>query len=198
MSLVALVLDFFIDVKFLNDLSSETLMDVQNIHFDDKVLMAMAFYEIPATLCVPLTAYIMYKMAWTSNLKVNLMGEVLMISVAYLFEDGPELMLQYLYVDKYSGTKYSDSIYKDGYETDGRLTVLGSSVISFMIALFSMANLITMFEDVELYLDVRSVRDYIRFIDQKSTADDAKPDNKEVKTSNLPKLVALLKDMAIE
>ena len=61
-----------------------------------------------------------------------------------------------------------------------------------------MANLITMFEDVELYLDVRSVRDYIRFIDQKSTADNVKPDNKEVKTSNLPKLVALLKDMAIE
>ena len=57
-------------------------------------------------------------------------------TVAYLFEDGPELMLQYLYVDKYSGTKYDEKIYKDGYETDGRLTVLGSSVISFMIALF--------------------------------------------------------------
>ena len=61
-----------------------------------------------------------------------------------------------------------------------------------------MANLITMFEDVELYLDVRSVRDYIRFIDEKSTPNDAKSDSKEIKTSNLPKLVALLKDMAIE
>ena len=56
-------------------------MDVKHIHFDENALMAMAFYEIPATLCVPLTAFIMYKMAWTSNLKVNLMGEVLMISV---------------------------------------------------------------------------------------------------------------------
>ena len=48
--------------------------------------MAMAFYEIPATLCVPLTAYIIYKMAWTSNLKVNLMGEVLMISVRVTYD----------------------------------------------------------------------------------------------------------------
>ena len=55
-----------------------------------------------------------------------------------------------------------------------------------------------MFEDVELYLDVRSVRDYIRFIDEKSTTDNVKTDSKEIKTSNLPKLVALLKDMAIE
>ena len=55
---------------------------------------------------------------------------------------------------------------------------------------FSMANLITMFEDVELYLDVRSVRDYIKDIDRKKLEEHLVP--------QLPKLVALLKEMGKE
>ena len=38
-SIMSLVLDYFIDVKFLNDLSTETLMDVKYIHFDEQVRM---------------------------------------------------------------------------------------------------------------------------------------------------------------
>ena len=63
----------------------------------------MAFYEIPAMFCIPLTAYICHQMAWSRNMQYNLIGEVLMISISYLMEDGPELLLQYFYVDKYSG-----------------------------------------------------------------------------------------------
>ena len=40
-SILCLVLDNFIDIKFLSDLSVETLMDVKYIHFDEKVNEAL-------------------------------------------------------------------------------------------------------------------------------------------------------------
>ena len=46
-----------------------------------------------------------YKMSFTSNLKTNLMGEVLIINVSYLLEDAVELMMQYVYFDKYAGVR---------------------------------------------------------------------------------------------
>ena len=119
----------------------------------------MALYEIPAMLAVPLTAYIVYQMAWSRNMQYNLMGEILMISVSYLMEDGPELLLQYFYVDKYSGTRYPN--YPDKFETNGRAIVFASSFISLLIAIGSMANLISLFVEVQFYLDVRAVRTYL-------------------------------------
>ena len=44
-------------------------------------------------------------MSFTSNLKTNLMGEVLIINVSYLLEDAVELMMQYFYFDKYAGVR---------------------------------------------------------------------------------------------
>ena len=44
-------------------------------------------------------------MSFTSNLKTNLMGEVLIINVSYLLEDAVELMMQYVYFDKYAGVR---------------------------------------------------------------------------------------------
>ena len=119
----------------------------------------MALYEIPAMFAVPLTAYLVYKMAWSRNMQYNLMGEILMISVSYLMEDGPELLLQYFYVDKYSGTRYPD--YPDKFETNGRLIVFASSLVSLLIAIGSIANLISLFVEVQFYLDVRAVRNYL-------------------------------------
>ena len=49
-----------------------------------------------------------------------------------------ELILQYFYVDKYSGTNYD---YPDGFQTNGRMIVFASSFISLMIAIGGMANL---------------------------------------------------------
>jgi len=105
-----------------------------------KAILAMALYEIPAMFTVPLTAYIVYKMAWSRNMQYNLMGEILMISVSYLMEDGPELLLQYFYVDKYSGTYYSEEIYPDNFTTNGRAIVLASSSVSLLIAIGSMGQ----------------------------------------------------------
>ena len=45
-------------------------------------------------------------MSFTSNLKTNLMGEVLIINVSYLLEDAVELMMQYFYFDKYAGVRH--------------------------------------------------------------------------------------------
>ena len=80
-------------------------------------------------------------MAWKRNLRDNLYGEgtwwdlptlfsdsldlllgfktaqsnhlltVIIVSLAYLLEDGPELILQYYWVDRYAGMKYE---YPDG------------------------------------------------------------------------------------
>ena len=44
-SLLALVGDFFIDVYFLHGLSTDTLIDVKNIHFEKGALIAMVFFE---------------------------------------------------------------------------------------------------------------------------------------------------------
>lgn len=49
-----------------------------------------------------------------------------------------ELILQYFYVDKYSGTNYD---YPDNFQTNGRMTVFASSLISLLIAIGGMANL---------------------------------------------------------
>ena len=118
----------------------------------------MALYEIPVMLATPLTAYVVYKMAWSHNIQSNLIGEVLIISLGYVLEDGPEMFLQYFYVDKYSGTDYK---YPDNFQTSGRLTVLMSSFISFMIALFNILNLLSLYSEMRLYLRFRIIRNYL-------------------------------------
>ena len=45
-SLLALVGDFFIDVYFLHGLSTDTLIDVKNIHFEKSALLAMFFLNL--------------------------------------------------------------------------------------------------------------------------------------------------------
>lgn len=115
----------------------------------------MALYEIPVMFATPLTAYVVYKMAWSHNIQSNLIGEVLIISLGYVLEDGPEMFLQYFYVDKYSGTDYS---YPDNFATSGRATVLMSSFISLMIALFNIVNLLSLYGEFRLYLRFRSFR----------------------------------------
>lgn len=157
-SILGLLADFFIDIKFLQDLSTETLMDIKFIHINPGAVKAMALYEIPVMLATPLTAYVVYKMAWSHNIQSNLIGEVLIISLGYVLEDGPEMFLQYFYVDKYSGTDYK---YPDNFQTSGRLTVLMSSFISFMIALFNILNLLSLYSEMRLYLRFRSIRNYL-------------------------------------
>ena len=53
-------------------------------------------------------------------------------------EDGPELMLQYYFVDKYAGTNYD---YPDGTTFSGRAIVVFSSFASLTVAIIGLANL---------------------------------------------------------
>ena len=77
-------------------------------------------------------------MSWSRNLQTNLIGEVIIISLQYLMEDGPELMLQYYFVDKYAGTNY---VYPDGTTFSGRAIVVFSSFASLTVAIIGLANL---------------------------------------------------------
>ena len=91
-----------------------------------------------AFFCLPITAFVFYKMSWSRNLQTNLIGEVIIISLQYLMEDGPELMLQYYFVDKYAGTNYD---YPDGTTFSGRAIVVFSSFASLTVAIIGLANL---------------------------------------------------------
>ena len=71
-------------------------------------------------------------MSWSHNIQTNLIGEVIIISLQYLMEDGPELILQYYFVDKYAGTNY---IYPDGTTFTGRAIVICSSLASLGMVL---------------------------------------------------------------
>jgi len=157
-SLLALVGDFFIDVYFLHGLSTDTLIDVKNIHFEKGALIAMVFFEFTAFFCLPITAFVFYKMSWSRNLQTNLIGEVIIISLQYLMEDGPELMLQYYFVDKYAGTNYD---YPDGTTFSGRAIVVFSSFASLTVAIIGLANLASLYHEVQFWLTLRAVRTYL-------------------------------------
>ena len=73
-SLIALVLDFFIDVYFLHGLSTDTLIDVKYIHFEYAALIVMVIFEFTAFCCLPVTAFVFYKMVYFINLRRDIHG----------------------------------------------------------------------------------------------------------------------------
>ena len=70
-SLIALVGDFFIDVYFLQGLSTDTLIDVKYIHFEYGALLTMVCFEFSAFLCLPITAFVFYKVKFAENFSKN-------------------------------------------------------------------------------------------------------------------------------
>ena len=70
-SLIALVGDFFIDVYFLHGLSTDTLIDVKNIHFEKAALIAMVFFEFtgkdPHASAPPITVHFRLLAATTTH-----------------------------------------------------------------------------------------------------------------------------------
>ena len=114
------------------------LIDVKYIHFETGALIGMVFFEFTAFLCLPITIFVFRKMSWDKNLQLNLIGEVIIISLQYLMEDGPELMLQYYWVDKYAGMNYD---YEDGVAFTGRHVVVMSSIASLIVTTIGIANL---------------------------------------------------------
>ena len=185
-SLIALVGDFFIDVYFLHGLSTDTLIDVKNIHFEKAALIAMVFFEFTAFFCLPITAYVFYKMSWSRNLQTNLIGEVIIISLQYLMEDGPESMLQYYFVDKYTGANYN---YPDATTISGRAIVVFSSLASLVVAIIGIANLASLYDEVQFWLTLRAFRTYLEDEEQKLNQFDIR---------RLPSIVWELKKQAEE
>jgi len=56
------------------------------------------------------------------------MGEVILLTISYLLEDGVELMIQYTYFDKYAGTRY------DYLELTGIINIAVGVLVSFVLA----------------------------------------------------------------
>ena len=102
-------------------------------------LFIVAIWDIFSFFTIPITCALVYKLSFTNNLKANLMGEVLIINVSYLLEDGVELMMQYYYFDKYAGVRY------DYFETDGIVNIFFSAMISFTLAVFNIFALSHLF-----------------------------------------------------
>ena len=123
-----------------------------------KALVAMVVFEFTAFLCLPLTAYVFKKMAWKRNLRDNLYAEVIIVSLAYVLEDGPELILQYYWVDRYAGMKYN---YPDGTSFTGRATIVCSSLASLTVAIIGIINLISLYREFTFWLKFRAMRNYL-------------------------------------
>ena len=102
-------------------------------------LIIVAIWDIFSFFTIPITCALVYRLSFTNNLKANLMGEVLIINVSYLLEDGVELMMQYFYFDKYAGVRY------DYFETDGIVNIFFSAMISFTLAVFNIFALSHLF-----------------------------------------------------
>lgn len=158
LAFLALVMDFFIDVYFLHGLSTDALIDVKYIHFDERALISMVFFEFTAFLCLPLTAIVFSKMAWKRNLRDNLYAELIIVSLAYVLEDGPELMLQYYWVDRYAGMEYT---YPDGAEFSGHAMVVLSSLASLLISIIGIVNLIALYKEYKFWLKFRALRNFL-------------------------------------
>ena len=118
---------------FQNHLSN----NISNLY--KAALFIVAIWDIFSFFTIPITCALVYKLSFTNNLKANLMGEVLIINVSYLLEDGVELMMQYYYFDKYAGVRY------DYFETDGIVNIFFSAMISFTLAVFNIFALSHLF-----------------------------------------------------
>ena len=141
--ILALLVDFVCDIQYLNQIAKMTSPDKnlldKHIHVDLSALVIVAIWDVLSFFTIPVTCSIVYKMSFTSNLKANLMAEVLIINVSYLLEDGVELMMQYFYFDKYGGARY------DYLETNGIANIFMSSMISFTLAVFNIFALSHLF-----------------------------------------------------
>ena len=86
----------------------------------------------------------------------DIQQKMLISSIMYLLDDGPETLLQYYFVDKFSGTDYS---YPDGFKTSFKTAILASSIVTFGLAFFSFIRLTLRYKDLIL----QQKRDGIKF-----------------------------------
>ncbi|CBY23577.1 unnamed protein product [Oikopleura dioica] len=144
--LLSLIIDYISDFAFINALVNDFPLDSQFIHLSKPAIAAMVIYEIFAIVAFPLTAVTL--LIWLNTREgfyEDIQQKMLISSIAYLLDDGPETLLQYYFVDKFSGTDYS---YPDNFRTSQNSAILMSSIVTFGLALFSFVRLTLRYKDL--------------------------------------------------
>ena len=80
---MALLLDFYFDIEYLNQISlytSRNIMD-KHIQINNGALIVVAIWDIFSFFTIPLTCMIVFQMSFTPNLKKNLIGEVVLLNI---------------------------------------------------------------------------------------------------------------------
>ena len=144
--LISLIIDYISDFAYINALLTDFPLDSTYIHLQKPAIAAMVVYEIFAIIAFPLTAATM--LIWLNTREgfyEDIQQKMLVSSIAYLLDDGPETVLQYYFIDKFSGTNYT---YPDGFETTKNSAILMSSIVTFSLALFSFIRLTLRYKDL--------------------------------------------------
>lgn len=144
--LFSLIIDYISDFAFINALVNDFPLDSKFIHLSKPAIAAMVIYEIFAIVAFPLTAVTL--LIWLNTREgfyEDIQQKMLISSIAYLLDDGPETLLQYYFVDKFSGTDYS---YPDNFRTSQNSAILMSSIVTFGLALFSFVRLTLRYKDL--------------------------------------------------
>ena len=144
--LISLIIDYISDFAYINALLTDFPLDSTFIHLRKPAIAAMVVYEIFAIIAFPLTAATM--LIWLNTREgfyEDIQQKMLVSSIAYLLDDGPETILQYYFIDKFSGTEY---FYPDGFQTTKNSAILMSSIVTFSLALFSFIRLTLRYRDL--------------------------------------------------
>jgi preprotein translocase subunit SecG len=155
--LLSLIIDYISDFAFIHALVFDFPFDSQFIHLSKPAVGALVFYEIFAIIAFPLTAVML--LIWLNTREgfyEDIQQKMLISSIMYLLDDGPETLLQYFFIDKFSGTDYS---YPDGFKTSFKTAILASSIVTFGLAFLSFVRLTLRYKDLIL----QQKRDGIKF-----------------------------------
>ena len=71
-------------------IQSAELIDIKYIQFDDRALMCIVAFQVTGFLCLPIAAYIYDSLVRNNTLRQAIYGKILILSLVFLLEDGPE------------------------------------------------------------------------------------------------------------
>ena len=71
-------------------IQSAALIDTKYIQFEEKALMGIIAFQVSGFLCLPLAAYIYDSLVRMKTLRQAIYGKILILSLVFLLEDGPE------------------------------------------------------------------------------------------------------------
>ena len=74
----------------LKGIQSRDLIDIKYIQIDKQALMGIVAFQVTGFLCLPLAAYIYDSLVRKQTLRQAIYGKILILSLVFLLEDGPE------------------------------------------------------------------------------------------------------------